>query len=79
MKRVGVPSDQKNVDNLWKRTTMDRFGSFWKLWGAMSAAMFMGNVAMAAVKENPVGGNGRLPSYDRHIPARVEMATFALG
>jgi hypothetical protein len=60
------------------RTTMDRLGSFWKLWSALGAAMVMGNVAMAAVAENPVGGNGRLSPNDRHIPARVEMATFAL-
>lgn len=58
---------------------MDRFGSFRNIWAALGAAMVMGNGAMAAVAENPVGGNGRLPPIDRHIPARVEMATFALG
>ncbi len=79
MIRDGVPSDQKYVGNLWVRTTMDRLGSFWKLWAAMGAAMLMGNVAMAAFTENPVGGNGRLTPNARHIPARVEIATFALG
>jgi len=41
--------------------------------------MVMRSGAMAAVAENPVGGNGRLPPIDRHIPARTETATFALG
>jgi len=58
---------------------MDHFGSFRKIWATLGAAMAMGSGAMAAVVENPVGGNGRLPPIDRHIPARVETATFALG
>ena len=58
---------------------MDRFGSFRKIWAALGAAMAMGSGAMAAVAENPVGRNDRLPPIDRHIPARVETATFALG
>lgn len=70
---------KKNVGNLWERTTMDRFGSFRNIWAALGAAMVMGNVAMEAVAENPVGGSGGLPPNDRHMPARVEMATFALG
>ena len=58
---------------------MDHFGSFRKIWAAFGAAMVMESGAMAAVAGNPVGGNGRLPPIDRHIPARIETATFALG
>jgi len=78
MKRGGVPSDQKDVCNL-RRRTVDRFGLFRNILVALGAAMVMRSGAMAAVAENPVGGNGRLPPIDRHIPARTETATFALG
>jgi len=78
MKRDGVPSDQKDVGNVWRRT-MDHFGSFRKIWAALGAAMVMESGAMVAVVENPVGGNGRLPPIDRHTPVRLETATFALG
>ncbi len=39
MKRDGIPSDQKNVVNLWTRTTLDCFGSFRKIWAAIGAWM----------------------------------------
>jgi len=39
MIRDGVPSDQNNVGNFWMRMTIDRLGSFWKLWAAMGAWM----------------------------------------
>ena len=58
---------------------MDRFGFFRKIWAVLGAAMVMRTGGMAAVAENPVGGNGRVPPIDRHIPARIETATFALG
>ena len=58
---------------------MDRSGFFRKMWAVLGTAMVMRTGAMAAVAENPVGGNGRIPPIDRHIPARIETATFALG
>ena len=58
---------------------MDRSGFFRKIWAVLGAAMAMRIGGMAAIAEIPVGGNGRLPPIDRHIPARIETATFALG
>ena len=62
-----------------RRRTMDRSGFFRKIWAVLGTAMAMRIGAMAAIAENPVGWNGRVPPIDRHIPARIETATFALG
>jgi len=57
---------------------MDRSGFFRKIW-AVWARRCHEIGGMAAVAENPVGGNGRVPPIDRHIPGEIETATFALG